>query len=150
MLESLPQLGSDWLRERRLLGIMLRLCFAVAGLLWLPLSLMSVTPAERSAYVLVQYQLYLILLTLWGYDYRRQLKRAECILALAQNASVPPSQVQWEHVVTNGAASLFDVLRRRHESRSWFPLVFTWGLLLSGYAWLVRQISQLVVLATTP
>ncbi|GIV53951.1 MAG: hypothetical protein KatS3mg039_0469 [Candidatus Kapaibacterium sp.] len=146
----LPSLGEQWQQERRLLGVLLRLCFGVAGLLWIPLSLMNITADERAAYTLSQYQLYLFLLTLWGYDYRRQLKRTECVLGLANAAAVAPMQVRWEQIVAAGQASLFDVLRRRDMSQKWFPLVFTWTLLLCGYWWLGRQIVRLVEFATTP
>lgn len=150
ILASLAQLGDQWVREQRLLGMLVRICFGIAGVLWLPLSLFNITPAEKTMYVQVHYQLYLVLLTLWGYDYRRQWKRTECVLELAQQAGVTPAQVRWDQVVAAGCASLFDVLRQRAESRAWFPLAFTWVLLVSSYILLGRQVLRLIEFATTP
>ncbi|MCS6999856.1 MAG: hypothetical protein RML15_02810 [Bacteroidota bacterium] len=136
-------LGGSWVRERRIVGILLRLAFACAGVLWLLLPWVELDAQTRGAFTAMQYQLYLLLLTLWGYDYRRQVRRLSCVLAVADAQSCPPSQVRWEHIDQSGQSGWFDVLLRRRHSRQWFPVVFTWVLLIASYLWLGRQIVSI-------
>ncbi|MCX7929303.1 MAG: hypothetical protein N2663_01065 [Chlorobi bacterium] len=137
-------LGGAWVAERRVLGRLVRMAFALAGMMWLPLVLVEIQPSERQSFSLVQYQVYLLLLTLWGYDFRRQLRRAECVLALARAQNVSPQLISWNDVVAGGYASLFDVLCRRHSSRGWFAVTFTWCLLVGSYALVGRQIVRII------
>jgi hypothetical protein len=141
---KLAQLDGSWRHERRLLGVLIRLAFGLAGLCWLPLLWLQMEGASRTAFTLTQYQLYVVLLTLWGYDYRRQLRRVECILECATKLQRLPENVTWEDIASCGCADRFDVLRRHPKSRAWFPVAFTWGLLVGAYLWLGRQIAAIV------
>jgi hypothetical protein len=139
-------IGGEWIAERRLLGRLTRTAFAIAGILWLPLLWFGIEPQERQLFSTTQYQLYLLLLTLWGYDYRRQMRRAEYVLQLAVSQAVAPQNIGWDDVLSGGRVSLFDVLRRRRGSRGWFAVVFTWCLLVGSYALLSRQVFRMVAI----
>lgn len=140
----LAHLDGSWHHERRILGVLIRLAFGLAGLCWLPLLWLTSGGTSRTAFTLTQYQLYVVLLTLWGYDYRRQLRRIECILECAMKLQRSPESVTWADIVACGFIERFDVLRRHPKSRAWFPIAFTWGLLVGAYIWLGRQIAAVV------
>jgi hypothetical protein len=137
-------LDGPWRAERRVLGLLIRIAFAIAGLSWLPILVLELDGHARISFTLGQYQLYLLLLTLWGYHYRRELGRSECVLQCALNYQRNTMIVTWDDITTCGCVDRFDVLRRRPQSRAWFPLVFTWGLLVAAYIWLGRQVVVVV------
>lgn len=137
-------LGGPWVSERRLLSRLLRSAFAVAGILWILVYWIEAAHPFRHSFTIAQYQLYLFLLTLWGYDYRRQWQRVAYVLQLAHERQCIPQHIRWDDIATSGKASLFDVLRRRPSSRAWFPVSFTWLLLACSYLWLGRQVIGIV------
>lgn len=137
-------LSGPWVSERRLLNRLLRSAFALAGILWILVYWIEAEHPFHHHFAITQYQLYLFLLTLWGYDYRRQWQRVAYVFQLAHERQCILQHIRWDDIVTNGKASLFDVLRRRPSSRAWFPVLFTWFLLVCSYLWLGRQIIGVV------
>ncbi|MBK9249442.1 MAG: hypothetical protein IPM69_15335 [Ignavibacteria bacterium] len=91
-----------------------------------------------------QYQLYLILLTLWGYDFRRQVKRLEWIIEIAQMMSIPLSSLTVQHILSSNGMSKMEVFFKfPGSSAQYFHIFFTWILLFSAVLQIIRQMILL-------
>src|SRR5690349_13989472 len=87
-------LHASFERQQQLLRRLFKVLFSVAGTMWLcvyalPDDQLNVVQTFRQQ----QYQLYLLLLTLWGYSYRRESMAMTTLIRVAENKAVPVSAV---------------------------------------------------------
>ena len=130
--------------QMRVYHVMLRGLFTCAGLLWI---LAYVFPFHQTEDMHVfkhhQYQIYLLLLTLWGYQLKRDKNRALAIMSCAREWHKSCDEVEFEHLKAAKLDHHFDVLFHRSKSTSWFPVIFSWILALSAFVLLLMQLSIL-------
>lgn len=144
-INALPIAQQPWAHEQRLLANSVKLVFSIAGILWIPLGFVELDPDVRTMFLQRQYQLYVFLLVLWGYDWRRQLRRAECIIHMASQRQCSPENVQWNDIQNEGLSHHFDVLVPRVGMRSLVPLLLTWGTGIAAIVWLMRQVWSIAI-----
>lgn len=140
-----PELSALFVPSRKLLRRVLMSLFSIAGLSWFLLLLPSSTinQAKHDIFKANQYQLYLFLLTLWGYDFRRQAKRLEWLIEYSKGKK-PISEITKEDVILEGKLSLFEVFTKyKGSSGQYFHIIFTWFLLVVSVAQFVRQMILL-------
>lgn len=138
-------ISTSYMRELQIFRRILRLLFAIAGCMWIVKYVVHF-PDEHSmqTFVIGQYQLYLILLTLWGYDYKRESGRHGVLSLLSNKYSCSTNDVTTEHISTDNKLHLFEVLVKRTKGKGWFAFSFIWVLLILSFVQIVRQIIFLV------
>jgi hypothetical protein len=132
--------------SRRILRRVLMTLFSIAGLSWFLLLLPSSTinQAKHDIFKANQYQLYLFLLTLWGYDFRRQAKRLEWLVELADSINKPIATITKADIIASGRLSLFEVFTKdTGASAQYFHIIFTWFLLVASVGQFIRQMILL-------
>lgn len=141
-----PELAVLFEPQRKLLRKVLMTFFSIAGLSWFLLLLPSSTidQAKHDIFKANQYQLYLMLLTLWGYDFRRQAKRLEWLVDFSASLGVPINKVSKEDIIAAGKLSLFEVFTKyKGSSAQYFHIIFTWFLLVVSAMQFIRQMILL-------
>ncbi|MBI3258016.1 MAG: hypothetical protein HYZ54_00815 [Ignavibacteriae bacterium] len=140
-----PELSVLFVPSRKLLRRVLMSLFSIAGLSWFLLLLPSSTinQAKHDIFKANQYQLYLLLLTLWGYDFRRQSKRLEWLIEFSKDRK-SISEITKEDVTLAGKLSLFEVFTKyKGSSAQYFHIIFTWFLLIASVGQFIRQLILL-------
>ncbi len=130
--------------QRRLLRHFLRIAFTIAGLFWFILwfpELAALSTAELAAFKVQQYQLYLILLTLWGVDLKRHSKRLAFLLRLSARKGKRWYELGAEELRESGRMNLFEVIWKLPENpdRRVWHLLLPQGLVLLTVVQLTRQ-----------
>jgi hypothetical protein len=118
--------------ERRMFKNMLRLFFTVAGFSWFFIFFPNLTdlPGEKlAAFRVNQYQIYLILLTLWGFELKMQEKRLSFLLNLSSALGKKWYHITRQDVVAAGKMYLFDLFSRRAKDGTFLPVAFVWLLI---------------------
>ena len=109
-----PELSALFEPSRKLLRRILMTLFSIAGLSWFLLLLpnSTISQAKHDIFKANQYQLYLLLLTLWGYDFRRQAKRLEWLIEFSSSLNKPVRLISNDDVIDAGNLSLFEVFSK--------------------------------------
>lgn len=100
--------------QRRQLKIILRVFFSIAGCSWFFVffdSLAAMPPEAKIAFKINQYQIYLILLTLWGYELKMQERRLSYLINLSATLHKPWYKLTRDDVESDGKFHYFAVLR---------------------------------------
>ena len=135
--------------QRILLRRVLMSLFSIAGLSWFLvfLPIVAMTPEKHAIFKANQYQLYLILLTLWGYDFRRQVKRLEWILELCSSLNKSASALSVADIQSGNGLSKMEVFgKHTGSSAQYFHILFTWLLLIFAVLQIVRQMILIFLL----
>ncbi|MBS1537740.1 MAG: hypothetical protein JST20_08340 [Bacteroidetes bacterium] len=142
-----PELSALFEPSRKLLRRILMTLFSIAGLSWFLLLLpnSAISQAKHDTFKANQYQLYLLLLTLWGYDFRRQAKRLEWLIVFSLSIGKPVELITKEDITVTNNLSLFEVFSKHKGSSSsqYFHIIFTWFLLIASISQFVRQMILL-------
>ncbi len=134
--------------QRNVLRRVLMSLFSIAGLSWFLvfLPIVEMTPEKHALFKANQYQLYLILLTLWGYDFRRQVKRLEWIINLTGKINKPVSAITYDDIQSENGLSMMEVFTKHPgSSAQYFHIVFTWLLFVSAVVQIIRQMFLLFI-----
>jgi len=121
------------------------LLFACAGCLWFFLYLPeSVLPFQgHEAFKLKQYQIYVVLLTLWGLDFRREFKRIEFIARTSHTLNKDITQV--DSIDINDSMHLFEVYTFLPGAKGYHvAVIINWIFCLLGIGLLLSQINLLL------
>jgi len=131
--------------QLRLLRRVIKTLFAIAGCMWI-LKYVVHFPDEISIqmFALGQYQLYLILLTLWGYDYKRESGRLKILNKISNESNCKTNEITVHQIQEYSAGKLFTVLTKQEGAGGWFTLVLIWGLLIISVFLVVKQIIFLI------
>jgi len=141
-----PDLSELFEPSRKLLRRILMTLFSIAGLSWFLLFLpnSAISQAKHDLFKANQFQLYLFLLTLWGYDFRRQAKRLEWLIVFSSSIGKPIQQITKEDITQVGKLSLFEVFTKYKGSSShYFHIFFTWFLFIASILQFLRQMILL-------
>lgn len=144
-----PTVSELYVRQRALLTRIVRVMFALAGCMWIIKYIPQILPHDDILFTKNQYQLYLILLTLWGYDYRRELVRMKVVLGIAKEQNAAPDTITQSHIQEAQQLHRFDILSKQQRDGKWFAVLFTWLLLLLATAQILRQCLLLFVGSNT-
>ncbi|MFN4769726.1 MAG: hypothetical protein ACK5JL_06785 [Candidatus Kapaibacterium sp.] len=130
---------------QRLLKLLLRVCFSIAGCLWILAYTMHFSTEEvLTSFRLDQYQIYLVLLTLWGYQAKREARRMKAIIDVSESLSKPADAVTLEELSAAGGLRYFGVFQRISKQQSLFPMILSIGLVVVFIALLCKQLILLV------
>lgn len=129
--------------DARRMKTLLRASFAIAGCLWIVAYTLHFSSGDvMTAFRLDQYQIYLVLLTVWGYQAKREVKRHAVIADLSTKLGLDVGSVTREHLADAGVLGTFDILLSRNRT-SRFPVMFTWLLFLAYLLLLAKQMYLL-------
>lgn len=134
--------------QRLLLRRVLMSLFSIAGLSWFLvfLPIVAMNPEKHAIFKANQYQLYLLLLTLWGYDFRRQVKRLEWIIDLSGKLGKQASALTYSDVKTADGLSLMEVFGKHPgSSAQYFHVIFMWMLFTCAVIQIFRQMILLFI-----
>jgi hypothetical protein len=102
------------------------------------------TEEVLTSFRLDQYQIYLVLLTLWGYQAKREARRMKAIIDVSESLSKPADAVTLEELSAAGGLRYFGVFQRISKQQSLFPVVLSIGLVVVFIALLCKQLILLV------
>jgi hypothetical protein len=149
IMKSTP-LFSDSIRslyepQRNRLKRITSMLFACAGCLWfflyLPESIMPFQGHEM--FKLKQYQIYVVLMTLWGLDFRREHKRLDFIIRKSKELNKDISHITKEDI--SDALHLFEIYSLIPGSKGYhIALIINWICCLAGLGLLLFQINLLL------
>lgn len=131
--------------KRKRLKRITSLLFAIAGCLWFFLYLPeSIMPFQgHEAFKLKQYQIYVVLMTLWGLDFRREFKRVDMIARISHALQKDITLVDKDDIAEH--IHLFEVYTILPGSKGYHIAVFiNWTFCLIGLGLLLFQISLLI------
>ena len=131
--------------QRNRLKRITSLLFACAGCLWFILYLPeSIMPFQgHEMFKLKQYQVYVVLLTLWGLDFRREHKRLDFIVRKARELNKDVSLITKDDITE--ALHLFEVFTLIPGSKGYhIALLLNWICCLAGLGLLLFQINLLL------
>ena len=131
--------------QRNRLKRITSLLFGCAGFLWFILYLPeSIMPFQgHQVFKLKQYQVYVVLLTLWGLDFRREFKRLDCIVRKSKELNKDISQISKEDIYDS--LHLFEVFTLIPSSKGYhIALLINWICILAGMGLLMFQIHLLL------
>ena len=132
-------------KQFKTLQQILRALFSVAGCLWILKYAFPFSNQETLFHFTAQqYQLYLLLLTVWGYNYKREVSRMQVLMRLSDTLDIPTHEVQSSAIGDAHELHRFDVLTKVTNDGKWFAVLFTWTLLLLSIAQIVRQLMLLL------
>ncbi len=134
--------------QRRLLRHFLRLSFTIAGLFWFVLwfpQLAALNPEQLAQFKVQQYQLYLVLLTLWGIDLKRHSKRLAFLLRFSAVQGKRWYEVSAEELQKTQKMNLFELLWKLPDNpnRRIWHLLLPHSLILLTMVLLVLQFRLL-------
>lgn len=137
-----PEVELLFARQQVILRRCISILFALAGfswfLLWLPDSIAD--SAHHNSFRNGQYQVYTVLLTLWGYDYRRQSLRLNSLILLSTTLGKLPDALTVADIRQADKIHLFEIFTKHSLStRKYFHIGFIWLLLSVAVALLVKQ-----------
>lgn len=141
-----PEITALFAPQRAILRRVLMSLFSVAGLSWFLvfLPIVEMTAEKHALFKANQYQLYLILLTLWGYDFRRQVKRLEWIMTVSSTLRKPVMAMTQDDIHEPRGLSMMEVFTKLPgSSAQYFHIAFTWLLFGSAVAQIIRQMILL-------
>ncbi len=145
LLQLHPSFSAIYTRQRRLFDTVLRFLFMTGGFLWIGwFFLKSDDPIDHLHFRLHQYQLYVLLLSLWGYQFRRDVRRLKLLIALASESHCNVEDVTYDAVCGHPDAKVFDVFDRRSPSSGWFAPIFTALFLLGSLSFIALQIHLII------
>ncbi len=128
--------------QRRVFKNMLRLFFTIAGFSWFFIFFPDLgdLPENRLAvFRSNQYQIYLILLTLWGFELKMQEKRLAFLLNLAASLGRKWYTLTRQDVSAAGKMYLFDLFTRKAKDGTVLQVGFVWLLIALVLVQFVRQ-----------
>lgn len=131
--------------QRNRLKRITSLLFACAGCLWFILYLPeSIMPFQgHQVFKLKQYQVYVVLLTLWGLDFRREYKRLDCIVRKSKELNKDIAQITKEDI--GDSLHLFEIYSLIPGSKGYhIALLINWICILAGIGLLTFQIQLLL------
>lgn len=121
------------------------LLFACAGCLWFFLYLPeSILPFQgHEAFKLKQYQIYVVLMTLWGLDFRREYKRIEFIAR--KSHELKKDIVSIDHTDIKDSLHLFEVYSFLPGAKGYhIAVIINWIFCILGIGLLISQINLLL------
>lgn len=128
--------------QRRVFKNLLRLFFTVAGFSWFVIFFPSLgdLPTDKfTSFRTNQYQIYLILLTLWGFELKMQEKRIAFLLNLASALGKKWYALTYRDIANAGKLYLFDLFMRKANDGSPAAVGFVWVLIALVLLQFVRQ-----------
>lgn len=132
--------------QRKVFRNILRLCFSIAGFSWFVImfpSLLNLSLEQETLFRVNQYQIYLILLTLWGFELKMQEKRLSFLLNLAGSLGKKWYQITEKDIVEAGKASLFTVFKKPRGKGNNLHVYFIWLLMALTVVQFTRQVVVL-------
>ncbi len=135
-----------FVRQQQLLHRLISTMFGIVGCSWFLLLLPeSVVEAENhDIFRCGQYELYTIMLTLWGYDFRRRSVRFAWLLEASAALGKLPSAITPDDARTANKLHLFEIFSKLPKSNhKYFHIIFTWGLFFISAAMFTRQLITL-------
>ena len=121
------------------------LLFACAGCLWFFLYLPeSILPFQgHEAFKLKQYQIYVVLMTLWGLDFRREYKRIEFIARKSHELKKDITSIDSNDI--EDSLHLFEVYSFLPGAKGYhIAVIINWIFCLLGIGLLISQINLLL------
>ena len=128
--------------QRRVFKNMLRLFFTIAGFSWFFIffpTLLHVPEEKLIVFRVNQYQIYLILLTLWGFELKMQEKRLAFLLNLASTLGKKWYKITRQDVLDAGKMHLFDLFTKHARDGKFLHIGFIWLLIVLTLVQFVRQ-----------
>ena len=128
--------------QRRVFKNMLRLFFTIAGFswffIWFP-NLVELDDSRLNSFRINQYQIYLILLTLWGFELKMQEKRLSFLLNLSSSLGRKWYHITPQDVNAAGKMYLFDLFSPRSKHGHYLHIGFVWLLIILVLVQFARQ-----------
>jgi hypothetical protein len=121
------------------------LLFASAGCLWFFLYLPeSIMPFQgHEAFKLKQYQIYVVLMTLWGLDFRREFKRIDFIARKSHELKKDIMQIDSNDI--KDSLHLFEVYTFLPGAKGYhIAVIINWIFCMLGIGLLISQINLLL------
>lgn len=128
--------------SRRVFKNMLRMFFTIAGFSWFFIffpSLGDLPEDKLSAFRINQYQIYLILLTLWGFELKMHEKRISFLLNLSATLGRKWHTITRRDIGAAGKMYLFDLFSRKATDGTVLQVGFVWLLIALVMVQFVRQ-----------
>ncbi len=139
-----PSFEAGFVREHTLFTRILRSYFAVAGVMWILVFILPFHNAEEhSVFRLHQYQLYVVLLSLWGYDYRREVFRLRLLAAMAARLRCTIPDIEWASLDSRTELPKFSVFVKRGLGPRWFPILFVYSFFAVA-SWIIFMQLHLI------
>lgn len=142
-----PDTEHLFIRPHKVVSRCISVLFGLAGCLWLlPLLPESLVNTEHhDAFRYGQYQLYTVLLTLWGYAYRRQSARFETLVGISGTLGKMPAALTADDIRNSGKLHLFEVMTKyRGARRLYHHILCIWLLFGGALTLIVRQCIMLI------
>lgn len=140
------------MRQSAILKNIITLSFSIAGCSWFVLWWMNIgeaAPAEEArTFKENQYQIYLILMTLYWLAAQREAKRIGALLEVSTALAKPWHALSSKDLAEHGKASVFDVIAPAAQGYrpAYGAIGFTWLLLICTTGMFARQIILLTQL----
>lgn len=132
-----PTLSARYEPQQKLFGRFIRLCFSLAGTYWIVIYVMqwtgSIDAEQLRELRSGQTMIYFVLLTLWGMEYMREVRRLKGLIRRSHELGVAVSEVTLEHI--RPMAASFAVLYPIAPSpvSAWiFPIMNIAGLIAAA------------------
>lgn len=128
--------------QRRVFKNMLQTFFSIAGFSWFFIffpSLLNVPEEKLMVFKINQYQIYLILLTLWGFELKMQEKRIAVLLNLASALGKKWYRITRQDILAAGKMYLFDLFTKHAKDGKFLHVGFVWLLIALTLVQFVRQ-----------
>lgn len=128
--------------QRRVFKNMLRLFFTIAGFSWFFVffpSLLELPPERLNTFRVNQYQIYLILLTLWGFELKMQEKRLSFLVNHASALGKKWYRITRQDVIQARKIYLFDLFTKHTSDGKYLHIGFIWLLIFLTLVQFVRQ-----------
>lgn len=128
-------------RQRRILNRVTSILFGIAGFFWIFVWFAPDVPPDTRLY---QYMVYLCLMSVWGYDYLRQVKRLSSVVEAANSLDLPPNRITPDLLRERNALQAFVVIWPIAGVRAWYPPLFVTIMLCAATALIMRQYLSLL------
>ncbi|MBU3699960.1 MAG: hypothetical protein FGM33_08125 [Candidatus Kapabacteria bacterium] len=136
--------------QQKLFGRLIRLCFSLAGVYWIVIYAMhwagSIDAEELRQLRSGQTMIYFVLLTLWGLEYMREVRRLKGLIRRSHELGVPVSHVTLNDVMP--MAGSFAVLYpiAPYPASAWiFPIMNIAGLIAAAILIAGRYVAAFAI-----
>jgi hypothetical protein len=121
------------------------LLFGTAGCLWFVLYLPeSILPFQgHEAFKLKQYQIYVVLMTLWGLDYMREFKRIDILARTSHSLKKDITLIDKDDIADH--LNVFEVYSFLPGAKGYhIAVIINWVFALLGFGMIISQIQLLL------
>ncbi len=136
------EISALYVRNQRIFRLFLSIMFGIVGCSWFLLLLPDsiVSAHKHDLFRLGQFELYVLLLTLWGYDYRCETTRLAWLITTSSEMNKPANYIALNDVITADKLHIFEMfVKHGNSNRNYFHIVFRWALILAILTLFIRQ-----------